>query len=108
MTATQHYTSIVEGIQIKFKVDTGSQVNILPVSVYNLLTTKSPLKKCNTKLTRYSEGNLKVVGCSHLSCRQKNLLFYIVDTTQDPIMGLSASQELNIIKIMLNVTLDLD
>ena len=98
------YTTLpVEGTPIKFKVDTGSQVNILPVSVYHKLTTQSPLKRCNTKLTSYSGGNLKVLGRSHLSCRQKKLLFYVVDTTQDPILGLSASQELGIIKIVLNI-----
>jgi len=103
------YTTLpVEGIPIKFKVDTGSQVNILPVSAYRKLTTQSPLKKCNTKLTSYSGGNLKVVGCSYLNCRQKELLFYVVDTTQDPILGLSASQELDIIKIVLNITQDSD
>ena len=78
-------------------------MNILPVSVYHKLTTQSPLKRCNTKLTSYSGGNLKVLGRSHLSCRQKKLLFYVVDTTQDPILGLSASQELGIIKIVLNI-----
>jgi len=101
-------TPLVEGILIKFKVDTGSQVNILPVSVYNMLTTKSPLKRFITKLTSYSGRNMKVVGCSHLNCRQKKLLFYIVDITQDPILGLSASQELDIIKIVLNITQDPD
>ena len=35
------YTTLpVEGTQIKFKVDTGSQVNILPVSMYHKLTTQ--------------------------------------------------------------------
>ena len=37
------------------------------------------------------------MGCTYLTCRQKQLPFYIVNTTQDPILGLSASQELGII-----------
>ena len=62
------YTMLqIEGTLIKFKADTGY---ILPVSVYHKLTTRS-LKKCNTKFTSYSGGNLKVVGCTHLTCRQK-------------------------------------
>ena len=44
------------------------------------------------------------MGCTYLTCRQKQLLFYVVNTTQDPILGLSASQELGIIKIILNIT----
>ena len=103
-----HAVLNLEGTQIKFKVDSGSQVNILPVSVYHKLTTLSLLKKGNTKLTSYSGGNLKVVGCSNLCCRQKEILFYIVDTTLDPISDLSASQELDIIKIVLNITEESD
>ena len=48
------------------------------------------------------------MGCTHLYCQQKQLLFYVVDTTQDPILGLSASQKLGIVKIILNITHDKD
>ena len=98
----------VEETSIRFKVDTGSQVNILPSSLYHTLITQSPLKQCNAQLTSYSGGNLKVMGCTHLYCQQKRLLFYVVDTMQDPILGLSASQKLGIVKIILNITHDSD
>ena len=88
---------------MKFKVDTGSQVNILLLNVYRKLSTKSSLTKPSTKLTSYSGETLKVEGHSRLTCQNKPIDFYIVDTMQDPILGLSASQELGIIKIVLNV-----
>ena len=39
-----------------------------------------------------------------MSCESKLIDFYIVDTTEDPIFGLSASQELGIAKIVLNIS----
>ena len=47
-----------------------------------------------------------MVGCSRITCQKKQLLFYIVDTTQDPILGLAASQNLGIVKIVLNISND--
>ena len=98
-----HTTLQVEGHSVKFKVDTGSQVNILLLNVYRKLSTKSSLTKPSTKLTSYSGETLKVEGHSRLTCQNKPIDFYIVDTMQDPILGLSASRELGIIKIVLNV-----
>ena len=45
-------------------------------------------------------------GHSRLTCQNKPIDFYIVDTMQDPILGLSASRELGIIKIVLNIDSD--
>ena len=47
-----------------------------------------------------------MVGCSRITCQQRPLLFYVVDTTQDPILGLAASQNLGIVKIVLNIAHD--
>ena len=95
MTSDECHTILeVQGRPIKFKVDTGSQVNILPLNVYENLNTKSVMSKSSTTLTSYSGENLKVKGHTCLSCQSKQIDFYIVDTTQDPILGLSTSQEL--------------
>jgi len=98
-----HTTLDVEDHSVKFKVDTGSQVNILLLSVYKNLRVKQALTNCTTKLTSYSGENLKLKWRSCLSCQDKLIDFYIVDTTQYPILGLSASRELGIIKIILNI-----
>ena len=101
-----HTTLRVEGHSVKFKVDTGSQVNILPLHVYNRLNNKDSITKSPTKLTSYSGETLKVKGHSRLTCQNKPIDFYVVDTTQDPILGLAASQELGIVKIVLNIDSD--
>ena len=98
-----HTTLEVEGHSVKFKVDTGSQVNILPQSIYKQLNVAFKPTKSNTRLTSYSGGDLKVKGHVCLRCQNKPTDFYIVETTQDPILGLSTSQQLGIIKIVLNI-----
>ena len=48
-------------------------------------------------------NDLKVQGHTSLRTQDKPINFYIIETTQNPILGLSTSQELGIIKIVLNV-----
>ena len=98
-----HTTLNVENLPVKFKVDTGAQVNILPLHVYTSLNTQAKLVKSETKLTSYSNNELCVKGTSHLKCNGRTTEFYIVETQQMPILGLTASQELGIIKIVLNI-----
>ena len=63
----------------------------------------SEITKSATKLTSYSDNELCVKGTACLLCAGQQVMFYIVDTQQMPILGLRASQELGIIKIVLNV-----
>ena len=104
MGADECYTTLdIEGHSVKFKVDTGSQVNILPSSVYRQLNVRHKLAKPTTRLTSYSGEDLKVQGHTSLRSRDRLIDFYIVETTQNPILGLQTSQELGIVKIVLNV-----
>ena len=103
--ADECYTTLdVENVPVKFKVNTGAQVKILPLHTYNSLNTESELVKSDTKLTSYSDNELCVKGTTCLNCTNRKIEFYVVDTQQMPIMGLRASQELGIIKIVLNVS----
>ena len=98
------YTTLdVEAVPVKFKVDTGAQVNILPLHTFNNLNSETSLVKSDTKLTSYSGNELHVKGTTCLKCADRQIEFYVVDTQQTPILGLKASQELSIIKIILNV-----
>ena len=102
--ADECYTTLdIEGHSVKFKVDTDSQVNILPSSVYRQRNVRYKLAKPTTRLTSYSGEDLKVQGHTSLRSRDRLIDFYIVETTQNPILGLQTSQELGIIKIVLNV-----
>ena len=85
MNATQH-SIIIENVPVKFKVDTGTQVNILPLHVYIRLNTQAKLVKSDTKLTSYINDELCVTGSSHLKCDGRTFKFYIVETQQNSIL----------------------
>lgn len=93
--------------EVKFKVDTGSQVNILPEKHYQALGIKGPLMKTQSQLSAYSGDALKVLGTVLLDCSHKDIhikpLFYIVDTDNPPLLGLKSSIDLNVIKLVYNV-----
>ena len=92
---------------VKLKVDTGSQVNILPLKHYQALNLKGPLMKAQSQLSAYSGDALKVLGTKMLDCSHKDLhikpMFYIVDTDNAPLLGLKSSIDLNVIKLVYNV-----
>jgi hypothetical protein len=67
------------------KLDTGAQVNVMPVKVYNSLKTKSKvLQPTKVKLTAYGGNRIPVLGTCQLKCKYKNeahnLEFYVVNT----------------------------
>ena len=95
----------VQGRIIKFKIDTGSQVNIIPLSDYNMMHGKPTLAKSRVKLFGYAGDFLKTVGECTLPVNEHKLEFFVVDTSQSPILGLNASRELNLVKIILNVNM---
>ena len=69
---------------IKFRIDTGSQVNILPSQTYTKLNLHHTLQEPTTKLTAYGGNTLNTLGCVTLTCkrtgRKKDLSFYMVQT----------------------------
>lgn len=65
------------------------------------------IKPTTQKISGYGSEFLKVKGTCHLKCKYKNtsivLEFYIVDTKAPPILGMRASLDLNLIKLILTV-----
>ena len=93
----------VQGRIIKFKIDTGSQVNIIPLSDYNVMYEKPTLTKSRVKLFGYAGDSLKTVGECTLPINGHQLEFFVAETSQSPILGLNASRELDLVKIILNI-----
>ncbi|CAC5398679.1 unnamed protein product [Mytilus coruscus] len=62
----------LQGKTVQFKIDTGAQVNILPLSIYKKLSNVK-LSKTSTSLTSYSGDKLKVVGKCSLHLKDKKL-----------------------------------
>lgn len=70
--------------KVRFKVDTGTQANAIPVNIFQTLFQDVALKPVICKLTDYVGYTLTVDGKCKLKCRYKNstllLDFHIVDT----------------------------
>jgi transposase InsO family protein len=90
------------GSKIKYKIDTGAQTNILPLSVYNQLNIKPTLEKTNVKLSAYNGGDIPAIGKCELRLESKTenyeVAFIVTDTESPPLLGLQTCQQLNIIK----------
>ena len=97
----------VQGHVVKLKVDTGAQVNILPIKELKRIVGSEPhLEPCKHKLVSYSENTLKVLGTVSLSVKSKNgfdqeLIFHVVETNQPGLLGVRSSQDLAFIKVII-------
>ena len=93
---------LVGGTPIKFKLDTGAEANVLPLSVYAKLRNKSPLSETSVVLSSYGDFKVKPEGTLNLNCEARgmtaNLPFFVAAVESPPILGLSACQELNLVK----------
>ena len=95
---------------VRFKLDTGSQVNILPVTEYNRLGIQGVLTKATKHLSGYSGTALKTLGQCKLKCtynKQSIVVdFFIVDTQSTPLLGMPSCLALELIKLIytLNAT----
>jgi len=82
----------VQGTLVKFKIDTGSQTNIILVKVFSSLPQQPTVRTCTTRLTSYTGEDLCVRGECVFNCCGQSLSYFVVETNQDPVLGLNASQ----------------
>ncbi|GFS85346.1 transposon Ty3-G Gag-Pol polyprotein [Nephila pilipes] len=88
---------------INFKLDTGAEVNILPLYILNMFKVKPKLSETNLSLTTYGNFKLKPDGSLIINCstnKLKNVLlpFYEVNVNSKPILVLKGCKELKIIE----------
>ncbi len=96
------------GSNVRFKLDTGAQVNMLPNSQYDKLLRRPKLKSTKVKLTAYNGTNIPVVGrciarIAHKKSRDVPVMFVVAETSSPPILGLSTCENLNLIKRVMMV-----
>lgn len=92
--------------RIKFKVDTGSQVNIIPASTFQTprnihIETSKPM----FRLMHYSGNTLQIQCRCTFKCKDQSLDFCVVETNQSAVLGCKASQQLGLIKTAMNIGL---
>lgn len=96
--------------KMKFKLDTGAQVNIIPENKIRDVIGVSQLNPATRRLSGYGGEPLSVRGTCRLQCKHKGTKamqeFYVVDTQAPPILGLRACLEMDLIKLVLSVQTD--
>ncbi|GBL54047.1 hypothetical protein AVEN_188016-1 [Araneus ventricosus] len=95
-------TLIIEGQPVTFKLDTGAEVNVLPLSIFNLFKSQSKMRKCNVVLKAFGGATIKPVGSISLNCSVDNLNcvidFIIVANPQvRPLLGINECVKLDLI-----------
>ena len=108
LTQEKDWKIVVEisGKKLEMKLDTGSQVNVLPFKIYNRLSS-SPLRKSRCRLISYSGHKLNTIGKATLlvGTREKftPVEFQVVDHKSQPVLGLQTCLDLQLIKRMYTV-----
>lgn len=88
---------------VKFKIDSGAQVNVLPEYMYYDMKCDEKIKPYMGQITSYGGTQLQVVGCCNLNIsvnkQRCNLEFIVIKTNNRslPILGLKDSEKLNLI-----------
>ena len=99
---TWYENVIINNKSVKFKLDTGCEVNILPIEVLNKINSKYKLVKTDIILEAYGGSKLKPLGRVTLNCKirdkERTENFIIVDHVKaTPLLGLVTSLDFNLI-----------
>ena len=86
---------------INYKLDTGSQVNILPKKEYTKLIHKPKLHPAKVKLTSYNGTDIPVVCKCIVTLKngyqEYKVLFIVAEMDSVPLVGLNTCKKLNLI-----------
>ena len=106
-----HANDVTSNSTLNCKLDTGSQVNVLPLDVFRHMHVPYPLRQAH-KLQGYGGSPLKSLGvCSlDVSCKGQQVRtdFHVVDPrgkTAPPILGLPSCLNVGLVKLVDSVNL---
>ena len=102
---TEWFIDIVVGTHrdvVKFKLDSGAEINAIPKKQFERLSDVYPLTPINGTVTNYSGMEVPVLGITNIPCMFKkdcyNLEFAIVDLETEPVLSLDTCLDMNLIK----------
>ena len=95
-------TLFSNGTPTSYKIDFGTQCNVIPVDSLENISPKRDLQPENVKLSAYNSSKMPVVGkCSLTLAHKSNLLkisFIVADSDSVTILRLKTSKHLQLIK----------
>ena len=102
---------IVNNKTVEFKIDTGSQVNVIPKNVWSQIQlTDSLTNRSKIILETYGGFKIKPIGTVNVSCMFKkqvhNLKFVVVNENTVPLLGLESCCKLGIVSKVAAVSLN--
>lgn len=89
----------VNGRVIPFKVDTGAEVNCIPISF-----VQKNIRRTRVRLIDYNNNPIKTLGEVQLNCMDEKTrvnhraMFIVVDDLLEPILGLNTAEEFGLIR----------
>ena len=106
----------VEDCNVKMKIDTGAEVDVMPLRVFKQLNNRCKeqlrLNPTNMKLLGYGGSEIMVLGKCNTKCKAKDKEivtdFYVVETDSRTVLGFQSCKALNLIKVMCSVEEELD
>ena len=105
---TQIFSNVkIDGVLVRGKQDTGAEINVMPLNIYDQLNLKLKgklqLKPCNdVKVIGYSKQSVSNVGKVTVTCTHatKQAIFYVTDLNDTKILlGLSFCKLFDLVKI---------
>ncbi|XP_050039674.1 uncharacterized protein [Dermacentor andersoni] len=91
----------VSGHEIELKVDTGSQANLIPLSIFQRISKVNTLRKSAAVLTAYNGSEIKHLGVAtkalEMNGTTRDTAFFIVKKGRQAIIGLSTCIEFGIV-----------
>ena len=103
--------TVNDNATVRFKLDTGAQVNVIPENVFKTIAPPLPLLSTESiTLRSYSGNKLPVLGRCTLSCayhdKKLNAEFFVVAQASCPVLGLRSCLDLNLIMLIFDVQKD--
>lgn len=85
----------IKGKNIAFKIDTGAQIDVIPLNLLRKLDQNIQMSRTNVGLKPFGGGRIEPLGMCSLVCKFNNVFskvhFAVVDMDMTPILGLRSS-----------------
>ncbi len=95
-------TATIRGIEIRFKLDTGTEANLLPVSIVQRIPGPVKPQPTSTVLVVFVVTRSNPKGFVSLKCKTDKgtatLQFYVTNQTDMPILSRAACEQLQLVK----------
>ena len=99
-----YMTINIRDTPVKFKLDTGLKVNVLPLNIFQKIPGPARLEPTHLALVAYGGARLKPKGTVTFTCEapnvKANLQFFVTTQSSTPILGREACETMQLVRRM--------